>query len=149
METNEPNKNEGSVFFTNEELIGYLREIVKWSQLLVIVGYIALGIIVIAALVFMSGIASKFDTGVNGASQYISIMYLALAVLYYFPIKYLQNFRNAVKNGLDSKEEETVIYGFSNLKSLFKFMGIATIVMLSIYALLFVIAIFTAGSLIN
>jgi hypothetical protein len=60
----------------------------------------------------------------------------------------LYNFYIQLKQGFNSINQQRFTSGFENLKSLFKFMGILTIVVLSIYALLIIvivpIGIFTA-----
>jgi hypothetical protein len=145
METNEPNKIEGSVFFTNDELNSHLRETAKWGKLLAIVGFVGLGILVIIALVFISGLTNPLARNTGGLPQWMGIIYLAMGALYYFPTSYIYSFSKSIKNGLDSNDEETVLSGFSKLKSLFKFMGITTLVILSIYALIIVFAVLAMG----
>jgi hypothetical protein len=46
-----------------------------------------------------------------------------------------------MKQAVESQDEGLYTTGFENLKSLFKFMGIFTIVMLSLYALALLIAV--------
>jgi hypothetical protein len=46
-----------------------------------------------------------------------------------------------IKKGLKSNDITTITAGFQNLKSLFKFMAIVTIVILSIYGLILIVAI--------
>jgi hypothetical protein len=68
-------------------------------------------------------------------------IYVVIAAFYFFPVYYLHQFSIRIRRGLASQGLEDVTAGFQNLKSLFKFMGILTIVILSIYALIIVIAI--------
>jgi hypothetical protein len=107
-----------------------------------IVGYVGMGLLVLLALVMivglsvMSGLArTGFPTGIIG------LVYIALAAVYYFPVTYLYKFSVQMKQGINSGEESSVISGFQNLKSLFKFMAIMLIVILSIYALVLLISI--------
>jgi hypothetical protein len=69
------------------------------------------------------------------------IVYILIAVLYYFPVSYLQKFSDQAKQAVTMNDQGMLNSGFANLKSLFKFMGIFTIVVISLYALILVIAI--------
>lgn len=145
FETNQPFENQLSI---NSEIKGYLLETSKWAKFLAIIGYIGMGLLLLLGIAFIVGF-SAFSS-VSGVGLPMTIMgaiYVLLAVSYYFPLKYLYNFSTKVKQGLNSTDQQTVTNGFENLKSLFKFMGILMIVVLSIYALIIIImvpvAIFT------
>jgi hypothetical protein len=71
----------------------------------------------------------------------MGFIYIIFAVIYYFPVSYLHKFSREMKQGLSSKDMNSVSFGFQNLKSLFKFLGIFTIVILSVYALIFLFTI--------
>lgn len=122
----------------------YLIESSKWGKFLAIVGYIFLVLIALIGLFFVVGMSilknvtdldMPFNPGIFG------ILYFVLAIIYYFPVTYLYNFSKKIKEGLTSASQQTMTDGFGNLKSMFKFLGILTIVMLSLYALILVIAI--------
>lgn len=118
----------------------YLLEISKWGKFLAIVGYIGIAVLAIVAiaLIVVSFITSiKLDVGLSLGT--FGVIYFALAILYYFPVKFLYKFSIQIKKGLESDNNQDITLGFENLKSLFKFLGILTIVILSIYALLLVI----------
>lgn len=118
----------------------YLLEISKWGKFLAIVGYIGIAVLAIVAiaLIVVSFITSiKLDVGLSLGT--FGVIYFALAILYYFPVKFLYKFSIQIKKGLESDNNQDITLGFENLKSLFKFTGILTIVILSIYALLLVI----------
>jgi len=86
---------------------------------------------------------SDLPPGAAGAlSMVYAVMFILIAVIYIFPILYLYRFSNAIlkeKYGSDVSNYQT---GFENLKSLFKFMGIITAILLSIYALVFLMTLF-------
>jgi hypothetical protein len=50
-----------------------------------------------------------------------------------------------MKDGLNTANSHSITTGFQNLKSLFKFMGIFTVVITSLYALIFLFAIIGGG----
>jgi hypothetical protein len=132
-------------FINNKEINDYLLEASKWGKFLGIVGYIGMGLLVIVALLVMAGasyLGNIKGTGIPTAL--ISVIYLILAVIYYFPVTYLFRFSVKIRQGLNSNDEVSITSGFQNLKSLLKFMGIFTIVILSIYVLALLIAMLIA-----
>ena len=68
------------------------------------------------------------------------MIYILLAGVYFVPITYLYRFSVQVKQAVENNNEEEYTTAFQNLKSLFKFLGIFTIVMLAIYAVALVVA---------
>ena len=104
-------------------------------------GYVLMGILVLVALAMMVGISAlSKSTGHNIFSVWIGMIYILLAGVYYVPITYLYRFSAQVKQAAENNNEEEYTAAFQNLKSLFKFMGIITIVMLAIYAVALVVA---------
>ena len=68
------------------------------------------------------------------------MIYILLAGVYFVPITYLYRFSTQVKQAVENNNEEEYTTAFQNLKSLFKFLGIFTIVMLALYAVALVVA---------
>jgi hypothetical protein len=129
----------------NEEIKSYLLETAKWGKFMAIVGYVGMGLMVLLAIVTMVGLSSISSiAGTGFPLGMMGFVYIVFAVLYYFPVTFLYRFSVQMKEGINSGEESSVISGFQNLKSLFKFMGIMLIVILSIYALVLLISIPTA-----
>ncbi|MCB0424028.1 MAG: hypothetical protein KDD13_05280 [Mangrovimonas sp.] len=125
-----------------EEIQGYLREIAKWAYFLSILGFIGLGLMVFFGLFFgaiMGAVAN--DAFAMGYSAGMGMIYVVLALIYFFPILYLFKFAKKMKAALNSKNNGELTSAFSNLKSHYKFIGIFTVVILSIYLLIFIVAI--------
>lgn len=123
----------------NESSKSFLRETAKWANFLAIVGYVFLGLIVIMALFMGTALASLSAAGGIGGGV-ITIIYLAIAALYFFPIYFLQRFAANMKNAFDHNDNEALTEGFNFLKKHYKFIGILMIVMISFYVLIFFIA---------
>lgn len=124
----------------NGDIKNYLLETSKWCKFLAITGYIGMGILVLIGLFVMVGFSIfnryshlGFPMGILG------LVYIIIAVLYFFPLNYMYKFSVNLTHGFKSNNQESVNHGFENLKSLFKFMGIFTIVILSIYTLLLIV----------
>lgn len=140
MENLESNQPVESLISINNEIKHYLIETSKWAKFLSILGYIGVGFLILGGIVASIGLSifsSISDFGFPMAL--VGLVYIVLGVLYYFPVSYLHKFSVQVKNGLTSNNQEAVNTGFENLKSLFKFMGIFMIVVLSIYVLALVL----------
>lgn len=121
----------------------YLSDAAKWAKFLSIVGFILSGIMVIAALFAGSMLSSLpqmegMETIGGGA---ITAVYLFGALVWFFPCLYLYRFSEKAQTAIRSTEQQTLNNSFKNLKSCFRFMGIFTIVMLCLYAIVFVVAI--------
>lgn len=129
-------------FINNTEITNYLMETAKWGKFLAIVGYVSIGILILLAIFMMIGLSTMGNlTGTDFPMGIFGFMYIILGAMYYFPVNYLYKYAVQIKKGLKSKDITTITAGFQNLKSLFKFMAIVTIVILSIYGLMLLVAI--------
>ena len=117
-----------------------LDTMVYWSKFLAIVGYIGIGLIllVVVAIISTSTDIKSFGTYEPGI---IAVIYLVMAVIYYFPVNYLYKFATNTRHALTSDSQTSLNFGLSNLASSFKCMGVLTLVILSLYALIFLFAI--------
>jgi len=127
------------------EIRAYLTETAKWGMFLAVMGYIGIGLMVLVGIGVMVGAASQSIEGLAGNMGPFGLIYIALAVLYFFPVYYLHQFAVKMKQGLTSQDSMSITSGFENLKSLFKFMGIFCIVILSIYAVIIIVALLTSS----
>ncbi|MNJ85024.1 hypothetical protein D3C87_24880 [compost metagenome] len=109
----------------------------QWARFLAIMGFIFVGIL---------GIASLFLVVTSMASGYgplvlVSLIYVVLTIVMLFPALYLIRFAIATEKGLGSNKQGEFDYAIQNMKSLFKFSGIYTIVMVVLYIIyIFVLA---------
>ncbi len=69
----------------------------------------------------------------------MTIVYLFFAVIYFFPVLYLFKFSKKMKLALSIKNDEKLADALEMLKSHYKFIGVFMIILLSLYALLFVV----------
>ena len=125
----------------NESAKGFLKETAKWAYFLSILGYVGIGIIVLVAI-FAGSIFSRMSSmspmGNFGAGigTIITIVYLLIAALYFFPVYYLNKFASNAKMALRDNDTETLTTSFEYLKSHYKFIGILTVVILGFYVLI-------------
>ncbi len=120
----------------------------RWAGFLAILGFIFLGLLVIAA--FVMGFAfSVLNNSLPFAGMGVGIMivYLILAVILYFPVLYLYRFSTWTKKSIANNSSLDLTVALLNLKSHYKFYGIFTIVILSIYLIAIIIALTFAAFL--
>jgi len=120
-----------------------LKEGAKWTFFLSIMGFIGVGFMVLAAIfmtITLSAIPDEVDNlGFFGAMKnFMALLYLLMAVLYFFPIYYLYKYSSKVKTALQFNDSNLLADAFVNLKAHHKFLGISIIVILSLYLLIIV-----------
>jgi hypothetical protein len=130
---------------------GFLKEIAKWAAFLSIVGFIFIGFLVLGALaMFAMGSAMSSNMQGMGGSMgmmgmlggaTLGVLYLIIALLYFFPVMYLFKFSSNAKKALSSNNTEQLTTSIENLKSHYKFMGILTIIGIAFYFIIFIVAI--------
>ena len=84
--------------------------------------------------------------GVASISLGLMITYLVMALLYFMPVLYLFKFSRKMKLALANKNDDILADAFENLKSHYKFIGVLTIIMISLYVLIIGFSL-VAGSL--
>ena len=69
-----------------------------------------------------------------------SLIYLLIAGIYVFPVIFLNRFCNNAIKSLNNSSTENLTISIRNLKNLFVFIGITTIIILVLYTVIIVIA---------
>lgn len=122
----------------------FLKETAKWAYFLSILGYIGIGFIILAALFAgtLFSVMGKMNPamGMMGSSFGIimAFVYLFIAVLYFFPVYYLNKFAVKAKAAIKTNDSETLTISLGYLKSHYKYIGIMTLVVFSIYFIMLV-----------
>lgn len=113
--------------------MAYLSETRGWGKFLAIVGFCLAGLIVI--LGFSLGAIFSYLGQPNPFTGYMGMFYSVFGLLYFFPSYYLYKFSSQLKIALKTKDDESLALAFENLKSLYKFIGIFTIIFIGLYGL--------------
>jgi uncharacterized membrane protein YjgN (DUF898 family) len=134
----------------------HLSEAAKWARFLAIVGFVVCGLIVVLGifagsfLSMMSGVSSDDYRGstvlTSGLGAFMAVFYIGMAILFFFPYLFLFRFANHMRSALNTNDQLTLNSSFQNLKIMFRYVGILTIVLLSFYALAILMVIVTAAS---
>lgn len=128
----------------SESAKDFLKETAKWAYFLSILGFIGIGFIIFAALFAgtLFSTMSKMNPamGAMGSSFGIvmAFVYFLIAVLYFFPVYYLNKFALNAKRAFKNNDSETLTTSLEYLKSHYKYIGIMTLVVFSLYLLMFV-----------
>jgi hypothetical protein len=125
----------------NQTALEYLRESAKWSMFLAILGFVGVGFLALMAIIMTSVMSALPDTsGPLGAVKgIVSIVYLVIALIYLFPVYYLYRYASNAKKAIYSKDSGLLTDAFGALKSHHKFLGIAAIIIISLYILMAII----------
>ena len=126
----------------DHEGMGFLAETAKWAKFLAIVGFVFSGLIVIMAFFIgnlLSSLAPLGGVYMSSFGVLGTVIYLIVAALIFFPNLFLFNFSRKMQAALRNTDQTSLNASLGSLKSKYKFMGILTIVILSIYLLLFLI----------
>lgn len=115
----------------------------KWGKFLAIIGFVLIGLMFIAALVMLIS-AANLPSFISGQFFLMGFIYIVMAVIFVFPTLYLLRFSNSTQIGLQSEKQVDFEFGIENLRSLFKFMGIYTIVVLGLYVLVIIFGFLSA-----
>ncbi len=139
----------------NQEIKGYLSETAKWSYFLSILGFVGIGFMILLGF-FMAfsnpGSQLSWEGTDNaygaGYASGVALFYILIALVYIFPILYLFKFSKKMKSALKLNNNNDFKEAFLNLKSHYKFIGIFSIVIISLY-ILTIIGVVVGASLFN
>ena len=125
-------------FQLSERTILFLREIRKWSKIIAITGFVAVGLMVVAGVVmlfFMNTLGGEVPDVPSWMGIVYLILFLFLAVVYYFPILYLYRFSENLGQAIDLGNNDFLTDAFEYLMKHYRFVGIMIIIGIILYAL--------------
>lgn len=126
--------------FLNKENLHDLNEIRKWTYFLAILGFIGVAFMIIVAL-FIGSFLESSGQQMPVPHGALTGMYLLIAIIYFFPVLYLFKFSTSIRKALYENNEHQLTTAFGNLKRHYKFLGILTIILISVYTLAILFAI--------
>jgi hypothetical protein len=127
----------------------FLRETAKWAKFLSILGFIFIGLMIVGSF-FIASIYNNLPQAQTMPFNFggiMTVLYIVFALLYIFPIYYLYQFSVKMKKALISKDDEVLANAFEMLKSHYKFIGVFTIITLSLYFLGAIIGVIGAAAM--
>lgn len=113
----------------------------RWARFLAIVGFVMCGLMVLMAFSVGSimGLVSQQNPAIMAMggmmSGFVIVIYLLVALLYFFPCLYLFRFARKTQLALQQQNQQDLDDSFRNMERFFRFVGILTVIMLVFYAL--------------
>lgn len=132
----------------------HLYETARWGKFLAILGFIVCVLVVLVGLffgTFFNALVSRSEVSYEGNissgsfGAMAAVFYIIIAVIYFFPCLFLFRFSTKMKTALNGNEQTDLTLAFQNLKSLFRYVGVITVIILAIYLVIFLLAILGAA----
>jgi hypothetical protein len=147
METDKsisPSENQKELPLLTPESAAFLLKTAKWGKFLAILGFI------VTFFLFIAGILMSFVLGMLPdemiplnmpfSPRVFSVIYIVIAGIYIVPVIFLNSFCNNAIKAIENSSTANLTVSLKNLKNLFVFVGISTIVILSFYTIILIIA---------
>ena len=117
--------------------IHYITEMRKWTLFISIIGFIGIGLMIIGGfvMVFFSGMLPG-----EGIGPITVLPLILIAVIYFFPVFYLNQFSSLSKRAILFNDTNLVSEALKYLKMHFKFIGVLFIILLIIYVIVGIFA---------
>jgi hypothetical protein len=126
----------------NYESLMSLHGVRRWAFFLAILGFVFIGIMIVAgvsvALIFSMG---TLPYGAIGGIA-VGTFFVVLAVVYFFPALFLFKFTTHAQKAIPYLNADEMALAFKNLKRFFQFVGVLTIVIISINIVLVIGSVF-------
>jgi hypothetical protein len=137
-------QNDLNIFETKIDETGkaHLLETVRWTKFMAIMGFIFVGICLLGAVTLLvsgpmlSSSASSLGADLNSG---IGIVYIIIAFLYVYPVYALLKFSGSMKRGLNSGNQDLINEGFRYQKTMYRYLGILTIISLFLVLISFIL----------
>jgi hypothetical protein len=134
----------------DEEAKAQLLETVRWTKFIAIIGFVFLGLLLLLAIAVGAGFSMMTEVsgmrGLGGALGVgMMIMYLLIALLYFFPIYYLYKYSILIKPAIHSGNQEQFNLALSYQRRMYKFIGVLFLILLVLYAIIFIFGIIGAA----
>ena len=126
----------------SEKIKSILKVTYNWTYFLSIIGFVGTFLLVVLGALFgviMRSMPVNPYENVELKVNYFGLIYIVIAVIYFIPILYLFKFSKKLKSALNSNNNDDLISAFENLKSHYKYLGLLSIILISIFILLFLL----------
>src|SRR5687767_10772849 len=118
-------------------MIEHLRATKPWVRFMSIILFISVALIFLGAVVIL---LVPTGMGGSGVSALIAIVYLAMGALYIVPAYFLHQYASSIRSLEQGGGDVAMEEALRNQKSFWRFVGITTLVVICIYAIVIVFA---------
>jgi hypothetical protein len=114
----------------------------KWTTFLSVLGFIFLGLIIVAGLATSLFLTTFKSQQANlGVPEWLMIVvFIVIGILYFFPIFFLFRFSRNTRDGVQNRDPRKLTKGLRNLRLYFAYLGIMVILVLTVYFMLLIFA---------
>lgn len=126
----------------DSEILNNLNSTRKWTTFLSVLGFIFLGLIIVAGLatsLFLTTFKSQ-EANLGIPESLMIILFIIIGAIYFFPVFFLFRFSRNTRDAIQNLDRQKLAKGFRNLRLYFTYIGIMVIVVLSIYVMLLIFA---------
>lgn len=117
-------------------------EMTRWTKFLAILGFVMIGLLVLfgVGMAMMAGTLSQLSNSPMPAGGGMAFMIGTLFIvgIYIYPIYALLKYSTGMKLAMNTNSKEQFNSAIGYLKNMFKYMGILAIIILSLYAVVFI-----------
>ncbi len=116
----------------------HIAETIKWAKFISIVGFVVIGLMVIMAF-GMGAIFGMLEGNLQQEAQMpfpsflFTVIYLIIALIYFFPVYYLYQFTSKMKTAIKTENGRLMDEAFGYLKAHYKFIGIIIAIGVGLY----------------
>ena len=123
----------------NNVFLNGLDRIIYWSKFFAITMIIFGVLIVLGAIVTLSGFSGLDEIGFGaGPGLLMFFLYIIGALLYIIPGTWLLRFSNKTRKGVNEEDESEFAEGFRNLGRYYTFWGVTYVVFVLIYGIILI-----------
>lgn len=125
------------------ESASFLLKAAKWGKFLAILGFIIAGLMIVSGIMmsFVLNMVSEEAVPLNMpfSSGVLSIIYIIFAGIYLIPVVFLNSFCNNAIKAVNLSNTQSLTASIRNLKNLFVFIGVSTILILVLYTVVLIV----------
>ena len=132
---------EVEALWITEDIRSYIYDTAKWTKFLSVVGFVFAAMIALsafgtAAFLKTLGAVSPGNPLVQIGSTVLTVVYLLLALLQFYPSFLMFKFSTAATQAVLFADQASLSVAMAKMKSFFKFWGVITIAFISFYILM-------------
>ncbi|MFZ4546169.1 MAG: hypothetical protein ACOYN4_01970 [Bacteroidales bacterium] len=125
------------------ESLAFLVKAAKWGKFMAILGFIVTGLLLVSGIlmsfVFNAVQDEMVPLNIPFPPMVLSVIYILIAGVYIIPVVFLNSFCNNVLKAANFYSTEHLTTSLKNLKNLFVFIGVSTVIILAIYLIALII----------
>lgn len=136
------NKQEERKIEIGTESLNNLNITRKWTMFLSVLGFIILGLIIVAGLttsLFLTTFKTQ-EANLGIPESLLILLFIVIGAIYFFPVFFLFRFSRNTRDAVQNLDPQKLRKGFRNLRLYFAYIGIMVIVVLSVYLVLLLVA---------